>query len=81
MCTGASAESVAKFTILGADRFGLPASTTHVLSSGVAGTMIANGSGLQMSTLRGIAMAWIFSLWVAAILSGTLFFLFNLVVS
>ena len=45
---GASAELVAMATIGAADMFGLPVSTTHVLSSGVAGTMAANGSGLQM---------------------------------
>ncbi len=49
---GASAELVAALTIYGFDRIGLPVSTTHVLSSGVAGTMAANGSGLQKSTLR-----------------------------
>ncbi len=66
-------------TILGCRQLGLPVSTTHVLSSGVAGTMVANGSGLQMSTLRNIAMAWIFTLPAAAILSGILFWLFNLI--
>ncbi len=76
---GASAELVAMVTILGADNLGLPVSTTHVLSSGVAGTMVANGSGLQMSTLRNIAMAWVFTLPAAAILSGFLFWLFNLI--
>jgi len=76
---GAAAELVAMVTILGADSYGLPVSTTHVLSSGVAGTMTANGSGLQMSTLRNIAMAWVFTLPAAAILSGALFWLFNLI--
>jgi inorganic phosphate transporter, PiT family len=74
---GASAELVAMATIWGADHLGLPVSTTHVLSSGVAGTMMANKSGLQMSTLRSIAAAWIFTLPVAALLSGSLFWLFN----
>jgi PiT family inorganic phosphate transporter len=60
-----------------ADGYGLPVSTTHVLSSGVAGTMMANKSGLQMSTLRDIALAWVFTLPVAALLSGCLFWLFN----
>jgi PiT family inorganic phosphate transporter len=73
---GASAELVAMCTILAADTYGLPVSTTHVLSSGVAGTM-ANKSGLQMSTLRDIALAWVFTLPVAALLSGCLFWLFN----
>jgi inorganic phosphate transporter, PiT family len=74
---GASAELVAMFTILAADNYGLPVSTTHVLSSGVAGTMAANKSGLQMSTIRDIAMAWVFTLPAAALLSGCLFWLFN----
>jgi phosphate/sulfate permease len=76
---GASAELVAMTTILGADGFGLPVSTTHVLSSGVAGTMAANGSGLQMATLRNIAIAWVFTLPAAAVLAGVLFSIFNLI--
>ncbi len=74
---GASAELIAMCTIYGFDKIGLPVSTTHVLSSGVAGTMAANKSGLQMSTIRDIALAWVFTLPAAAILSGCLFFLFN----
>lgn len=74
---GAAAELTAMATILAADNFGLPVSTTHVLSSGVAGTMMAKGSGLQMSTIRNIAMAWVFTLPAAAALSCGLFFLFN----
>jgi PiT family inorganic phosphate transporter len=76
---GASAEITAMITIGLADGYGLPVSTTHVLSSGVAGTMAANKSGLQMSTLRDIALAWVFTLPAAAILSGCLFWLFNLI--
>jgi PiT family inorganic phosphate transporter len=74
---GATAELVAMATIFAADNFGLPVSTTHVLSSGVAGTMAANRSGLQMSTIRNIAAAWVFTLPAAALLSGTLFWLFR----
>ena len=74
---GACAELVAMGTIFAADNFGLPVSTTHVLSSGVAGTMIANGSGLQMSTIRNIAAAWVFTLPAAALLSGCLFWTFR----
>jgi inorganic phosphate transporter, PiT family len=74
---GASAELVAMCTILAADNYGLPVSTTHVLSSGIAGTMAANKSGLQMSTIRDIAMAWVFTLPAAALLSAGLFWLFN----
>ncbi|HUN83913.1 MAG TPA: inorganic phosphate transporter [Terracidiphilus sp.] len=74
---GACAELVAMATISLADNFGLPVSTTHVLSSGVAGTMAANKSGLQISTIRNIAAAWVFTLPAAALLSGTLFWLFS----
>ena len=74
---GASAELVAMATIFAADNFGLPVSTTHVLSSGVAGTMAANHSGLQISTIRNIAAAWVFTLPAAALLSGSLFWLFR----
>ncbi len=74
---GASAELIAMCTIYGFDKIGLPVSTTHVLSSGDAGTMMANGSGLQMSTIRNIVMAWVFTLPAAALLSGGLFWLFN----
>jgi PiT family inorganic phosphate transporter len=74
---GAAAELVAMGTIMAADGFGLPVSTTHVLSSGVAGTMMANKSGLQWSTIRNIAMAWVFTLPAAALLSGMLFMLFR----
>jgi PiT family inorganic phosphate transporter len=64
-------------TILAAGTFGLPVSTTHVLSSSVAGTMAANRSGLQRTTLRNIAAAWVFTLPAAALLSGMLFWMFN----
>jgi PiT family inorganic phosphate transporter len=70
---GASAEIVAACTIIAADQFKMPVSTTHVLSSGVAGTMLANGSGLQLSTIRNIAMAWIFTLPAAALLAAGIF--------
>ena len=56
---GASAEIVAMATIGLADVYGLPVSTTHVLSSGVAGTMAANGSGLQWATIKNMALAWV----------------------
>jgi PiT family inorganic phosphate transporter len=74
---GASAELVAMMTIGAADVYGLPVSTTQVLSSGVAGTMVANGSGMQMSTIRSLALAWILTLPVAMCLSGFLFYLFS----
>jgi len=70
---GASAEIVAACTIIAADQFKMPVSTTHVLSSGIAGTMMANGSGLQLATIRNIALAWVFTLPVAALLAGGIF--------
>ncbi|HMD76240.1 MAG TPA: inorganic phosphate transporter [Terracidiphilus sp.] len=74
---GASAELVAMATIFAANIWGLPVSTTHVLSSGVAGTMAANNSGLHLSTIRNIAAGWVFTLPAAALLSGLLFWLFR----
>jgi PiT family inorganic phosphate transporter len=74
---GAAAEITAMATIGAADGFGLPVSTTHVLSSGVAGTMAANHSGIQLSTVRNLAMAWVLTLPVAMLLSGGLFWLFK----
>jgi inorganic phosphate transporter, PiT family len=74
---GACAELVAMATIFAADNFGLPVSTTHVLSSGVAGTMAANKSGIQLATIRNIAAAWVFTLPAAALLSGSLYWLFQ----
>jgi PiT family inorganic phosphate transporter len=78
---GASAEIVAAVTIIAADQLHLPVSTTHVLSSGVAGTMVANGSGLQWSTIRNIALAWVCTLPAAALLSAGLFWTLNQFVS
>jgi PiT family inorganic phosphate transporter len=74
---GAAAGLVAMVTIFAADKFGLPVSTTHILSSGVAGTMTANGSGLRWSTVRNIAAGWVFTLPAAALLSGLLYWLFR----
>ena len=74
---GASAEIIAMATIGVADGLGLPVSTTHVLSSGVAGTMLANGSGIQWTTLRNIALGWVLTLPAAILLSGTLYFVFR----
>ena len=74
---GAAAEITAMATIGAADGFGLPVSTTHVLSSGIAGTMAANHSGIQWSTVRNLALAWVLTLPVAMMLSGSLFWLFR----
>jgi PiT family inorganic phosphate transporter len=74
---GAAAEIVAAATIGAADGFGLPVSTTHVLSSGVAGTMVANGSGMQWSTVRSIALAWVLTLPAAMIMAGLLYVIFR----
>jgi PiT family inorganic phosphate transporter len=71
---GAAAELTAMATIGAADGLGLPVSTTHVLSSGVAGTMLANRSGLQMSTVRNLLLAWVLTLPAAMTISGLLFY-------
>jgi inorganic phosphate transporter, PiT family len=76
---GAAAEITAMATIGAADWFGLPVSTTHVLSSGVAGTMAANHSGLQLSTVRNLALAWVLTLPASIVLSASLFWLFRTV--
>ena len=73
---GVCAQTVAMATIGAADALGLPVSTTHVLSSGVAGTMAANRSGVQWSTLSNLALAWALTLPVTILLSGGLFWLF-----
>ncbi len=72
---GAAAELMAATTILLAERYGLPVSTTHILSSGVAGASTASGAGLQAKTIRNMALAWILTLPVAMTLSGGLFWL------
>jgi inorganic phosphate transporter, PiT family len=74
---GAAAELVAMVTIGMADRLGLPVSTTHVLSSGVAGTMAANGSGLQWSTVRNLLLAWVLTLPCSIALAFVLFIIFR----
>ena len=76
---GASAELVAAFTIGLSTKFGLPVSTTHVLSSGIAGTMVAQKGvkNLQTDTVKNIFMAWVLTLPVTVALSATLFLLFT----
>jgi len=74
---GAAAEITAMATIGAADGLGLPVSTTHVLSSGIAGTMMANSSGLQFATVRNLLLAWVLTLPAAMTLSGFLFYAFR----
>jgi phosphate/sulfate permease len=76
---GASAELVASATIGMASAWSLPVSTTHVLSSGVAGAMVAKKGlkNLQPKTIKTIFMAWVLTLPVTMILSGGLFLLFR----
>ena len=73
---GMSAELVAMTTIAAADGFGMPVSTTHVLNSAVAGTMVANKSGLNFATVKTILSAWVFTLPATICLSGGLYWLF-----
>jgi phosphate/sulfate permease len=76
---GASAEMVAAVTIGLSSKFGLPVSTTHVLSSGIAGSMVASKGikNLQGDTVRNILLAWLLTLPVVMLLSGSLFLLFR----
>jgi PiT family inorganic phosphate transporter len=74
---GASAEAVAMTTISVADMFGMPVSTTQVVSSAVAGTMVANKAGLQIRTIKMILSAWLLTLPASIILSGCLYWLFR----
>jgi PiT family inorganic phosphate transporter len=76
---GAAAEITAMAPIMTADDLGLPVSTTHVLSSGIAGTMAANRTGLQLETVRNLALAWVLTLPVAMLLSGVLFWAFRFI--
>ena len=76
---GASAEVVAMLTIGAADLYGLPVSTTHILTSGVAGTMAANGSGLQWNTLRSLVLAWVLTLPASIALAGALYWVFRVI--
>lgn len=72
---GASAELVAAGTILLAERYGLPVSTTHILTSGVAGASVANGTGLRARTVFNMVLAWVLTLPAAMLLSGGLYWL------
>ncbi len=72
---GMSAQITAAAAIGVANIYSLPVSTTHVLSSGVAGTMVANGSGLQGNTVRNILLAWVLTLPISMALSAGLFWL------
>jgi PiT family inorganic phosphate transporter len=74
---GAAAEITAMVTIGAADMYGLPVSTTHVLSSGVAGTMAANRTGLQWGTVRNLAMAWVLTLPASILISALLYWAFR----
>jgi PiT family inorganic phosphate transporter len=78
---GASAEMVAMITIGMADVYGLPVSTTHVLSSGVAGTMAAHRAGLQWTTIKNLVLAWVLTLPAAMAIAGSLFVILRQVFS
>ena len=75
---GASAELVAMVTIGAADAYGLPASTTHVLSLGMAGTIAANGSGFEWGTGRSVVLTWVLTLPASIALAGSPYWVFRL---
>jgi PiT family inorganic phosphate transporter len=72
---GAAAELVAGVTIAFADRMAVPVSTTHILTSGVAGASLANRAGLQFRTIRNMVLAWVLTLPAAMVLSGGLYWI------
>ncbi len=72
---GMSAQVTAAVSIGVASYTGMPVSTTHILSSSVAGTMLVDGGGLQSRTIKNIAMAWVFTLPVCILLSGSLYWI------
>ena len=76
---GAAAQIVGSSTIALSTGFGLPVSTTHVLSSAIAGTMVAKKGikNLQKKTIKNILLAWVLTLPVTVIISGGLFLLFR----
>jgi len=76
---GMVAEIITTATIFGADAIGVPVSTTHILTSGVAGTMAGNGAGLQWSTVRNMITAWVLTLPASIVLSGGLYALLAVV--
>jgi PiT family inorganic phosphate transporter len=79
---GASAELVAATTIGLASWYTLPVSTTHALSSGIAGSMVASKGikNLQAKTVQSILLAWLLTLPMAILLSATLFMLFRWII-
>jgi PiT family inorganic phosphate transporter len=74
---GASAELIGSLLIGTAGFTGLPVSTTHIVTSGIAGTMLAGGQGVQRSMLMRIAAAWIVTLPVTMVISGVLFYVLD----
>jgi inorganic phosphate transporter, PiT family len=74
---GASAELIGSILIGTAGFTGLPVSTTHIITSGIAGTMIAGGQGVQRGMLVRIALAWVFTLPVTMLVAGALFYLLD----
>lgn len=72
---GMSAQMTAAVSIGIASYTGMPVSTTHVLSSSVAGTMLVDGGGVQGRTVKNILLAWVFTLPVSILLSGVLYWI------
>jgi len=72
---GMSAQMTAAVSIGVASYTGMPVSTTHVLSSSVAGTMLVDGGGVQGRTIKNILLAWVFTLPVSIVLSGGLYWI------
>jgi PiT family inorganic phosphate transporter len=72
---GASAEVVSAVLIGTAGFTGLPVSTTHIVTSGIGGTMVAAGAGLRYAMIRRIVLAWVLTLPVTILVAGGLYYL------
>jgi inorganic phosphate transporter, PiT family len=71
---GASAEVISALLIGTAGFTGLPVSTTHIVTSGIAGTMVASGAGLKYGMISRIAIAWLITLPVTISIAGGLYY-------
>jgi PiT family inorganic phosphate transporter len=72
---GASAEVVSALLIGTAGFTGLPVSTTHIVTSGIGGTMVASGAGLRYGMISRIAVAWLLTLPITILIAGSLYYI------
>jgi inorganic phosphate transporter, PiT family len=74
---GGAAELVST-VLIGVSGFtGLPVSTTHIVTSGIGGTMVISGAGLRMNTLSRISVAWLGTLPLTILLAASLYYVLD----